>query len=98
MDSPLYASTPFKSYEGRGCGERHPSVPALLGPKLSYLDLHNTVFASNKSANDLATSASRARLHTLSLSDLNCRLVIDGRRSHALLDLPSHGQESLLDV
>jgi hypothetical protein len=37
-------------------------------------------------------------LHTLSLSDLDCWLVVCGCRSHSLLDLAGHGQEGLLDV
>lgn len=48
--------------------------------------------------NSLAAAASRPRLHTLSLSDLYCWLVICCGRSHSFLDLASHGQESLLDV
>lgn len=35
----------------------------------------------------------------MALSDLNRRLgVVCGSGTHALLDLPGHGQESLLDV
>jgi len=32
------------------------------------------------------------------LTDVNLLLVLVGRRAHALLDLPGHRQEGLLDV
>ena len=46
----------------------------------------------------LAAATSTARLHTLTLADLYGWLVVDGRVTHALLDLAGHGQEGLLDV
>lgn len=46
----------------------------------------------------LAAAARAAGLHALTLANLNRRLVVDGGVAHTLLDLASHGQESLLDV
>jgi hypothetical protein len=46
----------------------------------------------------LTASARRPALDALSLPDGDCRLVVDGVRAHALLDLSGHGQESLFDV
>ena len=46
----------------------------------------------------LAAATTRPRLNTLALSNLYGRLVVDGCCSHALLDLPRHGQKGLLDV
>lgn len=53
---------------------------------------------SSRRSTFLAAPTSTARLHTLTLSDLHRRLVVDGRVAHALLDLACHGQEGLLDV
>lgn len=46
----------------------------------------------------LAATACGSRLNTLTLTDLHSRLVVNSGSSHALLDLPSHGQESLLNI
>lgn len=46
----------------------------------------------------LTAAACAAGLHALALADLHCGLVVDGRIAHALLDLASHSEESLLDV
>lgn len=53
---------------------------------------------SVKETSRLAAAASRSGLYALALADLDGGLVVDGGGTHALLDLPSHGQESLLDV
>lgn len=45
-----------------------------------------------------AATTARAGLHALALAHLHCRLVVNGCRAHALLDLSSHGQEGLLNV
>jgi hypothetical protein len=46
----------------------------------------------------LAATACGSRLNTLTLTDLHSRLVVNSGSSHTLLDLPSHGQESLLNI
>ena len=46
----------------------------------------------------LTAATSGSLIHTLSLSDLNCWLVVCGCGSHSLLNLAGHGQEGLLDV
>lgn len=45
-----------------------------------------------------AAATTAAGLHIRALADLHSRLVVDGGVAHALLDLTSHGQESLLNV
>lgn len=52
----------------------------------------------SSSSSHLAATASGTRLHSLSLADLHGGFVVNGGCAHALLDLPGHGQESLLDV
>lgn len=47
---------------------------------------------------NLAAATGAAGLHTLALADLHGGLVVDSGVAHALLDLASHGEESLLDV
>lgn len=46
----------------------------------------------------LAAAACGSRLDTLALANLHGGLVVDGGRSHALLDLSGHCQECLLDI
>lgn len=46
----------------------------------------------------LAASSTTARLHTLTLSNVDSWLVVDGRVAHPLLDLSCHRQECLLDI
>ena len=46
----------------------------------------------------LTAPPGRARLHTLSLADLYCGLVIDGGGAHSLFDLASHCQKGLFDI
>lgn len=46
----------------------------------------------------LAAAACGSRLDALALTNLHGRLVVDGSRTHALLDLSCHRQESLLYV
>lgn len=47
----------------------------------------------------LAAAATRGVGDAVARADLNTRLGVGGGlRAHALLDLPGHGQESLLDV
>lgn len=46
----------------------------------------------------LAASTGAALVDTLALTDVDGRLVVDGRVTHALLDLASHGQECLFNV
>lgn len=47
---------------------------------------------------NLTAATTRPGLHPLALTDLDGRLVVHRRRAHALLDLPSHGQECLLNI
>lgn len=46
----------------------------------------------------LAAATCGSGLDTLALANLHGGLVVDGGRSHALLDLSGHCQESLLDI
>ena len=57
--------------------------------------------AIHKHAHDmisLAAAASRSRLHTLVIADLNSGFVVHLRGAHTLFYLSSHGEESLLNV
>jgi hypothetical protein len=57
-----------------------------------------TISSLNGCRRDLAASTSRARLHALTLSNLDSGFVVNSSCAHALLDLSSHGQEGLFDV
>lgn len=46
----------------------------------------------------LAAATCGSGLDSLALAHLHGRLVVDGGRTHALLDLSCHRQECLLDV
>ena len=46
----------------------------------------------------LTAAAPGPRLYALTLTDRNCRLVVDSRGTHSLLDLPGHRQECLLNI
>lgn len=46
----------------------------------------------------LAAASCASRLDALSTGDLDSWLVVGGSRAHTLLDLASHGEESLLDI
>lgn len=49
-------------------------------------------------SNVLAAAACGTGLNTLALANLHGGLIVDGGRSHALLNLSGHCQECLLDI
>ena len=71
-------------------------------PKFPTSRLENTSVINqvkdDACCSDLTAATSRSGLHTLTLANLHCRFVVDSSGTHAFLDLPSHGEESLFDV
>jgi len=76
---------------------------ASLDDEISRLEnTHDVTFAPKRSIvpgrSRLAAATCRSGLDALTLANLHGGLVVDGGRSHTLLDLSCHCQESLLDV
>ena len=64
----------------------------------SVVLIHAICLSQSSVTLSLTASTGRSRLHTLALPNLYCRLVVHGRSTHSLLDLPSHCEESLFNV
>lgn len=78
-----------------GFAQCNPTQPNEVAGLYSFDALHYYVAQGTRS---LAATAPGSRLNSLALTNLHGRLVVDGGGTHAFLDLPSHCQESLLDI
>lgn len=69
-----------------------------LNRKQAFHPDHTAIFPFPHASVSLTTPAGRTRLHSLTLSDLDGRFVVDGCGAHSLFNLSGHGQEGLFDI